>query len=293
MGEARRRAAFRSRAGHSAPIGRGLLFPVNIEQFGHEAIGPRHIPEENLQSAILYWDRIACPTNNFIHCKLQNEEILMDEGILIRPKWIGSGSFNLNDILQRSVEYQEKQFAELERSQPGFWCFTESSPTALASTPAFEVGRSTLVELVGSLPLPPAGTPIENILEFKRKRAAELQHLRAALDDIYLKISDSNDQEMAFKIAAEQLDKSIEDLLKSSREWWKSINISDTKTLINLGRDSMAPFLVGAAFQMPAAGAIVGGVGAVLSIAAGIKSKLKSDRKSPFWYAVSVKREIG
>lgn len=44
---------------------------------------------------------------------------------------------------------------------------------------------------------------------------------------------------------------------------------------------------------MPAASAIVGGAGAMFSIKKGIDSKLKVERSSPYWYAVSVKRVLG
>ncbi len=136
-------------------------------------------------------------------------------------------------------------------------------------------------------PCPPSGTPVENILEFKQKRIAELQRLRAALGEVYLKIAQSADEEMALQIAAREVDKSISDLLKSSREWWKLIRLSDAKTLVNLGTAAAAS-LVGLAAQMPGAAAIVGGAGAVISVGKGVKTKLKADRTSPYWYAVSV-----
>lgn len=292
MGEAKRRAAFKSRAGHAAPIGRGLLFPQLLERLGPNELISKEIPEEDLQSALLYWDKFACPTNNLVHVAIPSEDMLMREGLLIRPKMVGVGNFNMDDVFRFAVEAQVKHFAELDNKQPGYWCLTSAPPVELSATSEFESGRSALVELTGALPLPPAGSPLENILEFRQKRTAELQHLRAALDEVYLKIAQSGDGDMAFQIAVKEIDKAISDLLKSSREWWKVIKLGDAKTLLNLVASAAAP-LLGTVAQMPGTGAIIGGAGATLSIASGIKAKLKADRASPYWYAVSVRREFG
>jgi hypothetical protein len=293
MGEQKRRAAFGARgASRSNSVGRGLLFPSLIKDFGGNVISTVKIPEEDLASAVLYWDKMACPTNNLIHASFPREDLLVKEGLLIRPRAVAYGTFGGDSVVALMEHAQVEQFAALEKEAPGFWCMTESDPTRYSETSAFENGRSLLVELSGSLPLPPTGTPIEEMLEFKRKRAAELERMRAALDDLYLKIASSADEHMAMQKATQELDRSISDLLKSSKEWWKLVKLSDLKTLGNLGASTITGALIGMT-ALPTAGAIVGGGGAVLSIANGIKSKLKADRASPYWYAVSVQREWG
>jgi hypothetical protein len=292
MGESKRRAAFGAQGKITGPVGRGLLFPHLFSQICESGFKTKSIKEEDYQAAILYWDKIACPTNNFFHVRIPNEELLIKENFLIRPQSFATNSLYSGDLVKKSDEGQIRLFSELDKKQPGFWCMTNlSSPDNFINSSEFALGRSVLINLTGALPLPPAKTHVEKLLEFKRGRAAELQRLRAALDDIYLKIRGSTDEDMAMQVAIRELDKSIADLQKSSREWWKIVKLSDVKTMLNLGASAAAGVLGLAA--SPTVGTILGGAGAILSISEGIKTKLKADRSSPYWYAVSVSKELG
>jgi hypothetical protein len=292
MGEAKQRAK-EIGALKAKPQGRGLLFPQRMSSPGGALINLNQIPANDYHSAILYWDRFACPTNNLIHVDLPSEDTLMKEGILVRPRAVASGKFDGSDIVRMAAAAQIRQFAELERSDPGYWCLTGTQPDDLAATSEFTTGRSALLELINSLPLPPEDTPIENLLEFKLKRKDELQRMRSALDKVYLQIAGSPDQQMSIEVAVEEIDRAIADLHKISREWWKEIKLSDMKTLVNLGAPAVVGALLGSAIAMPAIGAIAGGVASFFNIKNSIQSKLKKDRSSPYWYAVSVKKELG
>ncbi|MFT0893078.1 DUF6236 family protein [Pseudochelatococcus sp. G4_1912] len=289
MGEAKRRVAFRG----TAPklIGRGLLFPSLLQPKGLSGLTTTKIPEEELQSGVLYWDKIACPTNNLVHVALPEEELLMREEVLIRPRSIGVGSFDIPQILHLATETQVRSFAMLEKERPGYWCLTAAPPEELAHTSQFEAGRSALVQLVGGLPLPPPGTRMESILEFKLNRRSELEKLRSKLDKLYVTITQSDDKDMAIRVIESEVDQAIADLLKTSREWWKYINLADVKTLVSLGAAAAGQFF-GLSTAMGASTSIVGGVGAFISITNGVNAKLKADRSSPYWYAVEVKRKL-
>lgn len=287
MGEAKRRTAA-SRNNKFISIGRGLLFPHLLKSIPG-GLTTKNITNDSLNSAILYWDRIACPTNNFIHVALRDEETLIREGLLIRPRAIGSGTFNSSQIPQLATEAQAQQFQELDRQNPGFWAFAEGHPEEFERSDGFVRGRTALVELIGALPLPPDDAPTDTLLEFKIKRLPELTRLRHAVDKMYLEVADSGDPQAALQYQVVEIDKACADATRAAKEWWKSIKISDLKSLLWLG-GSAAGATLGFSVQMPTTAAIIGGAGTAIGVAQGISAKLKSNRKMPFWYASEVRR---
>ena len=216
----------------------------------------------------------------------------MKEGILLRPRVIGSGRFEPIEMYQLIGRARAAQFDELERQNPGFWAFADGSPEDLKSTDSFSDGRTALISLMSALPLPAEDRPIEDILEFKRRRLPELQRLRHAVDEMYIKISENNDPEFVVQHQVGEIDKACTDATKAAKEWWKTIKLSDLKSLLTLG-GSAAFAALGYSVQMPGLGAFAGGASTAIGVAHGIKAKLKSDRKMPFWYASQVARKLG
>jgi Family of unknown function (DUF6236) len=288
MGEAKRRARFGDHSKIDTPLGRGLLFSTPFEQKGPSGFVVNSIPEEDFQSAILYWDKLICPTNNFVHVALPSEDLLIKENLLSRPSTRYSSMFS-GDFVNINAQAQLDYFSVIEKEQPGYWCMTGLQPDKFNSSADFNIGRSALVSLTGALPLPLAKTPVENLLEFKLQRGAELKRLREALDATYLRIRENPDQEMAFQVAVRELDQSISDLRKSSREFWKNIKNTDIKTIMNFAGPAA---VAGLAFS-PAASAVFAVCGAIISVSNDIRTKRKQDRSSPYWYAVSVSKNLG
>lgn len=267
--------------------GRGLLFPHLLRPLGTNGVTTQSLPTNDFQSAILYWDKFLCPTNQFIHVALPGEDTLIKEGLLVRPKATPApGSYGGPQIVQFAKEAQQKAFAEADKNDPGFWALSGRSADSIQKDETFDTGRAVLIDLVGALPLPPDETPVESLLEFKRKRRDELMRLRDTLDKIYLQVISSPDQAMALKVAVGDVDKAIVDLQKTSREWWKEIKLTDVKSLLGVAAGIVADLN----FQMPGIATLAGGVQTGFSIKNAITQKLKADRSSPYWYAVSVQK---
>jgi hypothetical protein len=270
-----------------AKQGRGLLFPQLLRQVGTNGVTAEPLPTNDFQSAVLYWDKFLCPTNQFIHMALPGEDTLIKEGLLIRPRATPvPGSYGGPQIVKFAEDAQQRDFAEADKGDPGFWALSGRSASSIREDDTFDSGRAVLIELVGALPLPPDGTPVENMLEFKGKRKDELSRLRDALDRIYLQVINSPDQAMALKVAVGDIDKAIVDLQKTSREWWKDIKLTDVKSLLGVA----VGMVTDVNFQMPGIATLAGSVQTGFSIKNAVAKKLKADRSSPYWYAVSVQR---
>ena len=287
MGEAKRRVL----ASSKDPIGRGLLFSVNGSLLSTNEISWQPPSHDKVNFAVLYFDKLACPTTNFIHVVLPHEEVLRKEDLLLRPRYIASGTYNGRAIANFELESFSKTFSELERSRPGFWAMANDEPSDLVGASTFVSARSALIELVSALPLPPTDTPIEDILEFKAKRLAELKRLRDAIDILYIGVANSGDPQMATNLAIKEIDKSCADATKAATEWWKGAKMADLKSMISFTGAGLAAAL-GYSAQMPTTTAILGGAGAFVAIGKGIEAKIKQNRRLPFWYAAEITRGI-
>lgn len=289
MGEARRKIRYKE-SKPQGKIGRGLLFPELIEAVPG-GVKTKMLSIDSVNSSVLYFDKFACPTNNLIHIAIHGEETLIREGILLRPRAVAQGAIGSEDIYAIMARARAEQFNELERQNPGFWAFADGSPEDLTSTDSFNTGRTALISLMSALPLPAEDRPIDDILEFKLKRLSELNRLRHAVDEMYIRISESNDPEFVVRHQVGEIDKACTDATKAAKEWWKAVKLSDLKSLLVLG-GSAAGAAFGWSIQMPGLAAFAGGAGTAIGVAQGIKAKLKGDRKMPFWYASQVARKL-
>ncbi len=93
-------------------------------------------------------------------------------------------------------------------------------------------------KLYAGLPVPNEDTPLNEILEFKEARFSELLRFRHAIDNLYLKILSSADQERELRKASEEIDLAIIELnrclnMHKIKTFFTSLNlylnISDNK----------------------------------------------------------------
>jgi Family of unknown function (DUF6236) len=300
MGEAKRRRVAEERKSVSGVLARGLILPdpVRVDMSDpndSESVifSSKPIDPDVFLSAVLYWDKIICPANNIFYQQLDQEEFLRKEGILSRPHHLILREFDQRQLdLRKLIEStQLALFEAFEAQQPGYWCIANEAPITVEQTNFLTSNRSAMITLTNALPLPPAGTQFDDVLEFKSKRRAELENLRSKIDELYLRIVDSADIAMAERVVTKELGVAIDELTTASTEWWKDIQPSDTKSIVNLGLSAAAAYSVGSVF-MPSVASIAGVAGAVLSIAGSVGMRLKNIRKSPYWYAVNVKKSF-
>lgn len=118
---------------------------------------------------------------------------------------------------------QVKAASQLQAKGTGTWTISQSSKRLYL--PFGDNLKAKLFEanLYAGLPVPDEETPLDEILEFKQKRTSELLRFRHAVDDLYLKMLSSPDQERELRKASEEIDLAIIELDRC-------LNVSNIKT---------------------------------------------------------------
>jgi hypothetical protein len=108
------------------------------------------------------------------------------------------------------VKPQALAFSKNNADGSGLWTLAQSN--SFLTLPAGEMARTLEVELYRAIPVPSRETPIEEVLELRRRRSDELRAYRGAIDDLYLEIIRSPDIPFAKNRAVEKLQQSVVDL---------------------------------------------------------------------------------
>jgi hypothetical protein len=150
-----------------------------------------------------------------------------------------------------------------------------------------------LVGLFGAIPVPEKTVPLQDILEFKTRRASELKALQFHLERIYETIIDAPARGRAQDREFAALDRSISDYLRVVRETPFKKVLSRIDASIDLPHALAATGGAVTAFVqgLPLTQAAIG-AGAALSVSIGLGRKEKSGRTSPFEYVAHYHREL-
>jgi hypothetical protein len=228
---------------------------------------------DDLRQYLLYWDRIDWPDTNFISVGSSPDvQFLEAEGILTRTRvQIGSFSGNAGGAY---VIAQMAAFRLLSAKDPGQWALGQTTARFFAPTEGSSPTRVVEVELYGALPIPPATLALQDVLDFKAKRASELLALRGALDELYLQIADSADIPRAKDAAITRLKIVVRDLNAVATASWGSRLLRSLKVEVKIP-DIVVGALGGAAVSLPL------GVAAPIGLAAGaVAAAIKFESQS-------------
>lgn len=272
---------------------RGIVMPANFELRPGGGLSVQGQDRGEVLFNAVYWDKIFRPQNRLVHMSFDGENELIQEGVIDGS--LIEANFSSGTAGQFAIAVVQSQLAEYERlnaGMPGQWAMGQTPLARFVSAKEFVEDRGLLVELYGALPAPHPETPVDRILEYKRKRKPELERLRAALEGIYLTVSDTVDQEVALNKAVAEIDKACSDLMKSSKEVWRAAVPADLKSVAEYSLTLSAPFIVlaGLNITLPQTAAATA-LGAVLKIARDVGKKRKSDQSNPYWFAVDLKRQ--
>ncbi len=174
----------------------------------------------NLQSSdiikyLVYWDKIDYPVNTQLFVELADEGLLLleEQGILTRTMY----PFD-NDGINPSL-FLKSQLWALEqhiKSSEGQWSLAQDifERDDLYFPFVDENNKKKIIEfnLVNSLPVPVANTPIHEILDFKYRRKDELFRLRGHLDAIYNSIIQSEEPQKTYHKKIQEIQQDLYDL---------------------------------------------------------------------------------
>lgn len=218
---------------------RGIITTPNKFELGNNSFKvTSSLTKEDIRFYLMYWDKIVVPTNNLIHVGIPDEKHLLECGAISRPQVRHQGAFSGNTAATAIMMGQCTITQELLKDKSTDWVIHQAGDKLLLPERFSHINNVLRVTLAGALPVPNADVPINEILEFKERRSDELGALHIALDELYIDILKSPDQNLSTQKAFEQLKLDIENLNKVSFDWFKLTKKYDISAEFNLnGRD--------------------------------------------------------
>jgi len=179
VGEAKRRKASDPNFGKQRPPKRGLIVSPPLEIKGTSLyVRSSNLDPQELRFSLLLFDQIVWPSSRAIFfASSPDEEFLEQAGVLTRPNYTFSG-----DVAQGLAKTQIQAFADLDAREPGRWSLAQGENSFFLHDNLLEPDAGALLELQRAIPIPDKDVPLNEVLEFKRRRNDELQRLRAEID---------------------------------------------------------------------------------------------------------------
>lgn len=203
---------------------RGVVaLPFEVQQCEQGFITGDALSALQLNYFALYWDKISVPENLFFGTQLPNERIFEDAGLLTRPM-INFGSGMAVEDFPRIHLLTQTQLADHLRKvdKKTAWSIHQTGDNPLLFADQSVSKEIVRLELENLLPVPNADVNLHDILEFKYRRADELQALHAYCDELYFEIINSGDPTLQAAKTFSKLSKAIADLEKLNVEGWRS-----------------------------------------------------------------------
>lgn len=200
------------------------------------------------------------------------------------------------------IAVQIAAFQEREASDRGIWDLCQNSAVLIGTTGEAVSNGGLGIELIDAIPIPDKSVPLNEILEFKRRRENEFGALRAEIDNFAHRINSSDDPQAELRSAIERIDNACAAALKVSTEWQFPIHVSNRKITLDLKpfeiiAGGTAAFL--GANLLGASQAVLAGI-AGATVAAKSSIKITGDigwrglrpRSTPFAYIAQIRREL-
>lgn len=231
----------------------------------------------------LYWDKISVPQNCLFVIDLPKERDFEEAGLLTRPMVNIGNEFDAEQFPKIHLQSQVRLADYLrKKDKTTVWSIHQTGDQSLLLADGSISKQTVRLELENLLPVPSTEVHLHDILEFKSRRADELQALHSYCDDLYFEIINSGDPSLQAAKKFSKLTRAITDLEKLNAEGWRSpikfdLDISPEFDLTDM-RAGIATIL--GAFSTPhvletvTAGAVI----AVLEGFVKIKPRLQSMR---------------
>ena len=263
---------------------RGVIAaPAIINIHGDGFTMERGLSPQELRYYALYWDKVIIPGTNLVYVALPEEDILIESGVIERPRVGFQGSFNGKDVGQSFAVAQSlvaKKLMEEDRSID--WVIHQIGNKLNLPIEFTESRNSLRFDLINLLPVPSGSTPIADILEFKLRRVDELNSLHDSIETAYIEALNCPDASIGASKAIRDLKNSIENLEAVSTEKWGRTSKFDFSVKLNLDGGRISKGVASGAvfdfftnfFTLPV-GSIVGGIASVFRFKASYSSSFK------------------
>lgn len=277
---------------------RGLIVspPITIAGTG-VSVSRNELDPQELRFALLFWDRLDYPSNNFADFRDPDNpeyQFLLKAGVLTASHIVMS-SGTAEDVVHGAFV---GAYRELNKRDPEKWSLARGEKSLGFSPGELLPNRGILLELHRAIPVPDRDIPLEDILQFKAKRKAELLNLRHHLEKVYLDITNSQERDFAKTLALSELDQAIVDVFKVGRESRMRLKLFGLEAKLDVV--DVVPGAVSAALALSAGlslteaflAGVAGSVAPKLSIKSGVGLKGHKPTATPFEYVSKYHRDL-
>ncbi|ENB7471730.1 DUF6236 family protein [Klebsiella pneumoniae] len=239
---------------------------------------------------LLYWDRLVSPTNNMVFLGFPCEEELTRLGKLETPK------FSIRDIRNMEGSYadfdalsQTRTLDLMRKKHKSTDWRIHSLNDELNFSDSDSVVKQTLrFDLCNLLPVPGTDVNLNEILEFKERRADELITLHSYIDELYFEVINSGDFELSKAKAFDGFKRAIADLDALNSQGWRSpikFDISssfefDLNQVMTVATAGVAAMNSENPLAMLSVGAVASVLGGFIKVTPKMQSVLKEGNKN-------------
>jgi hypothetical protein len=274
-----------------------LVISAPIEINGNSVFIKSINPDrQELRASLLYWDKLAWPTTGAIQIGGGFDiDFLERAKVLTRPKHALNGTGA--DILTRA---QIETLHDLDLKEPGAWSLSQGENSILVKGGTLTQGNGVALEFYRAIPVPDKDVPLEEVLEFRRKRYDELQSLRLEIDGLVQEVCASQDPKAELERCLHRIDQKCAAAIRVGSEWQFPIRLSNLKTSFDLKpflaiRDGLVAFF--GATALGATSAVVAGLTAAaaapsVKISGDFGWQGLKDRVNPYRYVSQFHKEL-
>ncbi|QHO76875.1 hypothetical protein ACH79_33795 [Bradyrhizobium sp. CCBAU 051011] len=201
---------------------------------------------QELRSSLIYFDKLAWPTNNAIHVGGSGPDVdfLSAAKVLELPNVFLSGSFGVEVLILA----QAQALRDLDEKNPGTWAIAQGENSLLVKDGTLTDKGGLALELYRAVPVPDKEVPLNEILEFRLKRYDELQALRNEIDRLVSEVNASEDPKATLEEALLRIDEGCSAAIRVCSEWQFPVRLSSLKTSFDLKpfaivRDGLAAYV--------------------------------------------------
>ena len=268
---------------------RGLVISCPITIVGNSLrIKSSDLDPQELRFSLLFWDKLDFPANDMIgFTSDENAEFLISAGILNRTRvQVLDGQ-----LTQICAQAHVDTYRTLDEQEPGVWSLG-AGENSISFPPAdVEHDRGVLVRLYQAIPVPDKDVPLQDILEFREKRSAELLALRYHLEVIYQRIVGAGDGALALNTEIGSLEQAIADHISASKESKLSFRNMSFDAGLNVAAGVFAGLTVYNQ-SLDIVNSLLVGAGAAISVTIGRSLKRHTPTSTPFQYISSYHEKV-
>ncbi|WP_142381503.1 DUF6236 family protein [Klebsiella pneumoniae] len=182
----------------------------------------------------LYWDKIITTNNDLLYISIDHTPGLPElkrEGILCEVMISLKSDL---DIISELYDANMKFLMDsLSRKDINFIA-SEANDVLIKNNMEVAPDNGELFTLINAMPEPDESVNIYDVLEFRSKRKHELKNLMNKINELNIRVINSENRDLELKLAINEIDKACADVIRLYGESRIKFNLSEVKFNFNI-----------------------------------------------------------